>query len=247
LGEREPLGGGEGVEDGELQKKRGEGQGVSAAPEFEGADLVGEARVADDADLFVHVGVEGGVAAELPEGVAGGIGAAEGGDEVHFDVVEANAEGDVAELGETVDQVAGEGLVEGVERGGDGGGKAEEEVDVGVLGVEGVVAEGGAFGVGAGEGNGFEVGSGPVAQEGSQAAEELVGEAGVEAMGEEGQEKEFVRRQKNTAFGRLDAGGGEEDSSQKSKIKSQKSKVGMAGRGCQVSGVSKGVDNVQCL
>ena len=84
-------GAGESVDDGELEIERGEVEGVAATPDFEREDLVEEAAAADVANLFLDVGLEPGGAAELPEGVIGGVVTAACGDEIDVDAIEADA------------------------------------------------------------------------------------------------------------------------------------------------------------
>lgn len=171
------------MDDGEFEIERGEVECVAAAPDFESEDVVEEAAEADEADLFVDVGPEPGGAAELPEGVIGGVETAASGDEVDVGVVEADAEGDVARLGEEVAEGVGQGGVKEVQGEGQVRGEAEEEVDIHVGGKQGGTAKGGAFGVGAGEGDGLEVRAGPAAEEGEKAAADGGG-GGVGRVGE---------------------------------------------------------------
>ena len=154
---------------------RGAGEGVAAAPDFEGEDVVEEAALADVADLFLDVGLEPGGAAELPEGVIGGVVTAARGDEIDVEVIEADAQGDVAGLGREVTEEVGEGGVKAQEGAGSVRGEAEEEVHVHIGGKQGGIAKGGAFGVGAGEGDGLEVRAGPAAEEWEKAAAESAG------------------------------------------------------------------------
>ena len=139
-GDGEAGGRGEGTEDGEFQVERREAEGVAATPDLESQDLVRETAGADVADLLGDVGLDPGIGAELPESVIRGILATAAGDEVRVGVVETNAQGHIAGLGVVVEEVGGQGEVEGRERAGSGGGEAEEEVDV-------AAAEGGALGV----------------------------------------------------------------------------------------------------
>lgn len=154
---------------------RGAGEGVAAAPDFEGEDVVEEAALADVADLFLDVGLEPGGAAELPEGVIGGVVTAARGDEIDVEVIEADAQRDVAGLGREVAEEVGEGGMKALEGAGSVRGEAEEEVHVHIGGKQGWIAKGGAFGVGAGEGDGLEVRAGPAAEEWEKAAAESAG------------------------------------------------------------------------
>lgn len=168
-------GAGEGVDDGELEIERGEVEGVAATPDLEGEDVVEEAALADVANLFLDVGLEPGGAAELPEGVIGGVVTAARGDEIDVEVIEADAQRDVAGLGREVTEEVGEGRMKAEEGAGSVRGEAEEEVHVHIGGKQGGIAKGGAFGVGAGEGDGLEVRAGPAAEEWEKAAAESAG------------------------------------------------------------------------
>lgn len=146
------------MEDGELEKKRGEAEGSAGAPDFEGEDFVDETARTDVADLLGDIGLQPGVVAGLPESVTCGIRAAAGGDEVNASAVVSNADGDVANFREIIAKMRGEGGLQGGDGPGSEGGEAQEEIGVAAA------AKRGAFRVRAGERDGFEARTRPAAQ-----------------------------------------------------------------------------------
>jgi hypothetical protein len=122
---------------------------VAAAPDFERQNFFDETAVADVADLFLNVGLEPDVKARLPESVNRGIGPAAAGNQVDgeaFEKYERRRCGSPADAQAEARATASGGCRPA--------GRAcrvrEEQVHVAVSQIR-------TFGVGAGEGDGFEV------------------------------------------------------------------------------------------
>ena len=129
------------MDGGELHQERREAEGVATSPDLERQDFVDEAAITDVTDLLGDVGLEPGVEARLPQSVTAS----------WYEVDEAtfvhDSHGDVADV--AVEVIGKRGLHRGERSRGDVR-EAEEDVDVAVFQV-------GAFGVGAGEGDGLEI------------------------------------------------------------------------------------------
>ncbi len=158
---------GERVDYGQFEGERGKAQGVAATPDLEGQDFVKEATETDVADLLGDVGLEPGVAAELPEGVDSRVPATASGNKVDVAVIETYPNRNIARLRQEIAEVSGQPGVKRRKSPGGAGREAEKKVDV-------AATEGGVFGEGSGEGDGFEVIAGPGAEERLQLAENAV-------------------------------------------------------------------------
>ena len=133
------------VDGGELHQKRREAEGVATAPDFERQDFVDESAGSDVADLLIDVGLEPGVEARLPKDVT--CITAASGDQVDESTFVQDSHGNIADVAV---KVIGKRGLHGGERSRSDVREAEEDVDIAVFEV-------GAFGVGAGEGDGLEI------------------------------------------------------------------------------------------